>query len=225
MKTRPVPKVQSMEQWKRRSRPGKEAELNQLRTVMKNLSLLKLLKKSNARVISLHSLAKSCWKLLFQVPQILRVSSRTSSGTSSQLMEMDRAPIEIGDLVAKSAKVEKAKAKAKAKAKVEKAKRETKKKTRTKNQCCSFSISSSYSKAKATKTSHFIVLKTFPKSYKATPQNFSKPCTWFEGLPKRIHIPAPRTLCRPSALRWVKRCCTRFCSASLELPRAYPYKA
>ncbi|XP_027704547.1 TP53-target gene 5 protein [Vombatus ursinus] len=208
-----------MEQWKRRSRPGREAELNQLRTVMKNLSLLKLLKKSNPRVIGLHSLAKSCWKLLFQVPQILRVSSRTSSGTSSQLMEMDRAPIEIGDLVAKNAKVEKAKAK------VEKAKREAKKTTSTESQCCPFSISSCYSKAKTTKASHFIVLKTFPKSHKATSQNFSTPWTWFEGLPKRIHIPAPRALCRPSALRWVKRCCTRFCSASLELPRAYPYNA
>ncbi|KAM9061216.1 TP53-target gene 5 protein [Sarcophilus harrisii] len=201
---------------------------------MKNLSLLKLLKKSNPRVISLHNLAKSCWKLLFQVPQILRVSSRwvsvvlitpypfhyhsrTSSGTSSKLMEMNRAPIEIGDLVAKNAKVEKAKAN------MEKAKRGAKKATKAKSQCCSFSISSS--KVKATKGSHFIVLKTFPKSRKATPQNFSKSWTWFEGLPKRIHIPAPRTLCRPSSLRWVKRCCTRFCSATLELPRAYPYKA
>ncbi|XP_068928375.1 TP53-target gene 5 protein [Petaurus breviceps papuanus] len=220
MKTMPVPKVQSMEQWKRRSRPGREAELNQLKTVMKNLSLLKLLKKSNPRVISLHSLAKSCWKLLFQVPQILHISSRTRNGTFSQLMEMNRAPIEIGVLVAKNSKVEKAKAK------VEKAKRQTKRKTtRTKSQCCSFSISSSYSKAKATKASHFIVLKTLPKSHKASPQKFSKPWTWFEGLPKRIRVPAPRTLCRPSALRWVKRCCTRFCSACLELPRAYPYKA
>ncbi|XP_074144595.1 TP53-target gene 5 protein [Sminthopsis crassicaudata] len=219
MKTRPVPKVQNMEQWKKRSRSIREAELNQLRTVMKNLSLLKLLKKSNPRVISLHNLAKSCWKLLFQVPQILRVSSRTSSGTSSKLMEMNRAPVEIGDLVAKNAKVEKAKEN------VEKAKKGAKKATKAKSQCCSFSISSSNSKVKATKASHFIVLKTFPKSRKATSQDFSKPWTWFEGLPKRIHIPAPRTLCRPSSLRWVKRCCTRFCSATLELPRAYPYKA
>ncbi|XP_072489819.1 TP53-target gene 5 protein [Notamacropus eugenii] len=214
MKTKPIHKVQSMEQWKRRYRPGRETELIQLRTVMKNLSLLKLLKKSNPRVIGLHSLAKSCWKLLFQVPQILRVSSRTSSGTFYQLMEMDRAPIEIGELVAKNANADKAKAK-----------RETKKKARTKGQCCCSSISSSYSKARATKASHFIVVKTFPKAHKATSQNFSKPWTWFEGLPKRIHMPAPRTLCRPSALRWVKRCCTRFCSASLELPRAYPYNA
>ncbi|XP_074066208.1 TP53-target gene 5 protein [Macrotis lagotis] len=205
MKTRPVSKVQNLEQWKRRPKPSREAELNQLRMVMKNLSLLKLLKKSNARVIGLHSLAKSCWKLLFQVPQIMRVSSRTSNGTSSQLMEMNRTPIN---------------------AKVGKAKRVVEKVTRTKSQSSSSSLEiNCCSKTKTTKTSHFFVLKTFPKFHKATPQNFRRPWTWFEGLPKRIQIPAPRTLCRPSALRWVKRCCTRFCSASLELPRACPYKA
>uniref|UniRef100_F7F333 TP53 target 5 n=1 Tax=Ornithorhynchus anatinus TaxID=9258 RepID=F7F333_ORNAN len=43
---------------------------------------------------------------------------------------------------------------------------------------------------------------------------------WFKGLPQRVNLPAPRVLCRPSALRWVKRCCTRSCSASLEKPRS-----
>lgn len=47
---------------------------------------------------------------------------------------------------------------------------------------------------------------------------------WFEGLPTRIHLPGPRVMCRSSALRWVKRCCTRFCSASLELPMCHPYR-
>lgn len=47
---------------------------------------------------------------------------------------------------------------------------------------------------------------------------------WFEGLPTRIHLPGPRVMCRSSALRWVKRCCTRFCSASLELPMWHPYR-
>lgn len=47
---------------------------------------------------------------------------------------------------------------------------------------------------------------------------------WFEGLPTRIHLPGPRVMCRPSTLRWVKRCCTRFCSASLELPMCHPYR-
>ncbi|KAF4023675.1 hypothetical protein G4228_015594 [Cervus hanglu yarkandensis] len=47
---------------------------------------------------------------------------------------------------------------------------------------------------------------------------------WFEGLPTRVHLPGPRVMCRSSALRWVKRCCTRFCSASLELPMVHLYK-
>lgn len=47
---------------------------------------------------------------------------------------------------------------------------------------------------------------------------------WFEGLPRRIHLPGPRVMCRPSTMRLVKRCCTRFCSASLELPMCHPYR-
>lgn len=48
--------------------------------------------------------------------------------------------------------------------------------------------------------------------------------SWFEGLPKRVHLPGPRVMCRSSTLRCVKRCCTRFCSASLELPMCHPYR-
>lgn len=47
---------------------------------------------------------------------------------------------------------------------------------------------------------------------------------WFEGLPTRVHLPGPRVMCRSSTLRCVKRCCTRFCSASLELPMCHPYR-
>ncbi|XP_052540112.1 TP53-target gene 5 protein isoform X1 [Tympanuchus pallidicinctus] len=35
-------------------------------------------------------------------------------------------------------------------------------------------------------------------------------------LPQRFHMPAPKVLCRPSAQRWVKPCCTRSCGESLE---------
>uniref|UniRef100_A0A8C9AZ76 Uncharacterized protein n=1 Tax=Prolemur simus TaxID=1328070 RepID=A0A8C9AZ76_PROSS len=68
------------------------------------------------------------------------------------------------------------------------------------------------------------------KSHHRTPMGDMKQldvadqCMWFKGLPTRIHVPAPRMMCRSSALRWVKRCCTRFCSASLELPMHHPYK-
>lgn len=48
--------------------------------------------------------------------------------------------------------------------------------------------------------------------------------TWFEGLPTRIHLPGPRVLCRPSKLRWTNRRCTRFCSASLDMPMYRSYK-
>ncbi|KAH0619095.1 hypothetical protein JD844_018761 [Phrynosoma platyrhinos] len=37
-----------------------------------------------------------------------------------------------------------------------------------------------------------------------------------KGLPQRLHMPAPKMLCRPSALRWVKPCCTRSCNETLE---------
>ncbi|XP_032304515.1 TP53-target gene 5 protein [Coturnix japonica] len=37
-----------------------------------------------------------------------------------------------------------------------------------------------------------------------------------ETLPQRFHMPAPKVLCRPSAQRWVKPCCTRSCGESLE---------
>ncbi|XP_039207260.1 TP53-target gene 5 protein isoform X2 [Crotalus tigris] len=37
-----------------------------------------------------------------------------------------------------------------------------------------------------------------------------------KGLPQRFHMPAPRVLCRPSALRWTKPCCTRSCNETLE---------
>ncbi|XP_048353849.1 TP53-target gene 5 protein [Sphaerodactylus townsendi] len=37
-----------------------------------------------------------------------------------------------------------------------------------------------------------------------------------KGLPQRLHMPAPKTLCRPSALRWVKPRCTRSCYESLD---------
>ncbi|XP_033009872.1 TP53-target gene 5 protein [Lacerta agilis] len=44
-----------------------------------------------------------------------------------------------------------------------------------------------------------------------------------KGLPHRIHMPARRVLCRPSNLRWVKPCCTRSCSETLEHVVTIPY--
>uniref|UniRef100_A0A8C8REK1 Uncharacterized protein n=1 Tax=Pelusios castaneus TaxID=367368 RepID=A0A8C8REK1_9SAUR len=40
--------------------------------------------------------------------------------------------------------------------------------------------------------------------------------SWFKGLPQRVHVPAPKVLCRPATQRWIKPCCTRSCGATLE---------
>ncbi|XP_077192461.1 TP53-target gene 5 protein [Paroedura picta] len=44
-----------------------------------------------------------------------------------------------------------------------------------------------------------------------------------QGLPQRLHMPAPRVLCRPSALRWTKPCCTRSCYETLDHVVTFPY--
>ncbi|EMP38254.1 TP53-target gene 5 protein [Chelonia mydas] len=50
---------------------------------------------------------------------------------------------------------------------------------------------------------------------KTQPPDLHEKC-WFEGLPKRLHIPAPKVLCRPATQRWIKPCCTRSCGETLE---------
>uniref|UniRef100_A0A8C3S9S0 Uncharacterized protein n=1 Tax=Chelydra serpentina TaxID=8475 RepID=A0A8C3S9S0_CHESE len=47
------------------------------------------------------------------------------------------------------------------------------------------------------------------------PPDLHQKC-WFEGLPKRLHVPAPKVLCRPASQRWIKPCCTRSCGETLE---------
>lgn len=49
--------------------------VSQPRQVLKNLSLLKLLKSSNPRIQELHNLAKRCWNSLLRVPKILGIST------------------------------------------------------------------------------------------------------------------------------------------------------
>lgn len=69
-----------------------------------------------------------------------------------------------------------------------------------------------------TKKPRVVFLKAY---HHRTPMGDRKPLdvtdqlVWFEGLPTRIHIPGRRIMCRSSALRCLKRSCTRFCSASL----------
>lgn len=44
--------------------------------VLRNLSLLKILKSSNHRILELHNLAKRCWNSLLSVPKILHIATR-----------------------------------------------------------------------------------------------------------------------------------------------------
>ncbi|XP_069468274.1 TP53-target gene 5 protein [Ambystoma mexicanum] len=46
---------------------------------------------------------------------------------------------------------------------------------------------------------------------------------WFNSLPQRLILPSPRVLCRPSPLRWVKPCCTRSCEHCLENNNIFQY--
>nr|XP_014342258.1 PREDICTED: TP53-target gene 5 protein [Latimeria chalumnae] len=46
---------------------------------------------------------------------------------------------------------------------------------------------------------------------------------WFKDLPHSLHLPAPKVLCRPSKLRWMKPCCTRSCEENLEHPVTQRY--
>ncbi|XP_019395213.1 PREDICTED: TP53-target gene 5 protein [Crocodylus porosus] len=46
----------------------------------------------------------------------------------------------------------------------------------------------------------------------------------FEGLPQRLHVPAPKVLCRPAVQRWIKPCCTRSCGQTLEHPSTVWYR-
>ncbi|XP_025029188.1 TP53-target gene 5 protein [Python bivittatus] len=56
----------------------------------------------------------------------------------------------------------------------------------------------------------------FPETSLEAPSSELFEALCLKGLPQRFHMPAPRTLCRPSALRWTKPCCTRSCNETLE---------
>ncbi|KAK1337704.1 hypothetical protein QTO34_002337 [Cnephaeus nilssonii] len=58
---------------------SKLTERNRLRMVLKNLSLLRLLKNSNPRIQELYSLARRCWNSLLNVPKVLLISSRNNT--------------------------------------------------------------------------------------------------------------------------------------------------
>ncbi|XP_037668123.1 TP53-target gene 5 protein [Choloepus didactylus] len=222
---------------------SKVIERNRLKLVLKNLSLLRLLKSSNPRIQELHNLAKRCWKILLRVPKILRISSRDDvcrKVKQNQELQEDECPKEKlessklefieepnemkpEDL---SPKVESGVADKVKMSPEEVPPQEEQVEPEVPRTSTSHSLTT-YTEASGSQLPRVILLKTH---HHRTPMgdmmqlDAANQWVWFEGLPTRVHLPGPRVMCRSSALRCIKRCCTRFCSASLELPMYHLYR-
>ncbi|XP_052040621.1 TP53-target gene 5 protein [Apodemus sylvaticus] len=208
---------------------SKVIERNRLKTVLKNLSLLKLFKSSNSRIQELHRLARRCWNSMLRVPQILQISSRDKDKgkqNNPELQEVRVLEKKPDSKKAESMKISK-----------RQASKEWKPKQGSKGSAAAMTWRKTQNKSKVSKTSKSRGLRTRAQKRKAyvkkprvvflktyhhrTPMGDRKPLdmtdqlVWFEGLPTRIHIPGRRIMCRSSTLRCLKRSCTRFCSASL----------
>ncbi|KAM9057646.1 TP53-target gene 5 protein [Megaptera novaeangliae] len=235
---------------------------NRLKAVLKNLSLLKLLKSSNPRTQQLHNLARRCWNSLLRVPKMLGVSSGTvleDQGLGLALLTAVPLPARYDDIWDKAEQNKKD---------LQEAGCPSKKLDSTKSEPLRESEESRPKAALGERhtaqtavpqreeqmqpevpvTSKGHGLPTDPGAQEGqspagdprvvflktrqhrTPMKGMKQLEtadqriWFEGLPTRVHLPGPRVMCRSSARRWVKRRCTRLCSASLELPMVRPYK-
>ncbi|OBS81352.1 hypothetical protein A6R68_20454, partial [Neotoma lepida] len=211
---------------------SKLIERNRLKMVLKNLSLLKLLKSSNTRIQELHSLARRCWNSMLSVPKTLQVSS----GGTNVCKKGKQNNKELKQIRAREEKVESKKAMSAGKPK-EKPSKEWKSNKGSKGSPAAVPQRKKQAKSKVSKTFKSCDLRTraqkrkphvkkpriiFLKTYhhRATmvdkkPLDVTDQLVWFEGLPTRVHRPGRRIMCRSSTLRCVKRSCTRFCSASL----------
>ncbi|KAB1262210.1 TP53-target gene 5 protein, partial [Camelus dromedarius] len=195
---------------------SKVIERNRLKMVLKNLSLLKLLKCSNPRIQELHNLAKRNDGIQNKVEQ------------NDEELQEARCPYKKLEPTGESLKPkaglgEKHTAQEAVSQKEEQIEPEVPMTSRG----CGLTTGPGARGRQPPTGNRVIFLKIHQyrgpmrdkKQLEAADQ-----CIWFEGLPTRVHLPGPRVMCRSSALRWVKRCCTRFCSASLELPMVHPYK-
>ncbi|XP_012513353.1 PREDICTED: TP53-target gene 5 protein [Propithecus coquereli] len=241
-----VSKIQDEEpQDKIRQPVSKGIEWNRLRRVIKNLSLLKLLKSSNRRIQDLHKLAKRCWNSLLRVPKMLDITSGENNvynkvKQNHEEFQETRCP-KTPEL--KSRKLESIGEPKETNPKEWKPTILSRMRNEAKGSPAAVlwkeqvdSEVPSTSRGLNTGARRRQLLAEDPQiiflknPHHRTPMGDMKQLDvadqwiWFEGLPTRVHIPAPRVMCRSSALRWVKRCCTRFCSASLELPMYRPYK-
>ncbi|NP_001413916.1 TP53 target 5 [Rattus norvegicus] len=211
---------------------GKVIERNRLKTVLKNLSLLKLFKSSNSRIQELHRLARRCWYSVLRVPQILQISARDNDvckkvkEKNAELQEVRALEKKPDYKKAESIKEPKQKTSKQWKLKrgskgtpAAVTRRKTQKKSKVSKTSKSRGSRTRAQKRKAyVKKPRVVFLKTYHHSLPMgdmKPLDITDQLVWFEGLPTRIHIPGRRIMCRSSALRCFKRSCTRFCSASL----------
>ncbi|KAM4842522.1 TP53-target gene 5 protein [Thomomys bottae] len=240
-------KIQENELQDKTKQPAsKLIKRDRLKMVLRNLSFLKLLKSSNRRIQELHSLAKRCWNSIIRVPKILQTSSgdnnvcmkvkekneelqRTASlknQLQSQKVESIGEPKEPGSKDWKPKVESKPESKAKPSAPVAVPREQNREGPRT-SRGVGLRTGAQGRQLRSSKGPHALFLKSY---HHRTPMGDKKHLNvgdqwfWFDGLPTRVHVPGPRIMCRPSALRWTKRCCTRFCSASLERPMHRRYK-
>ncbi|XP_054938787.1 TP53-target gene 5 protein [Physeter macrocephalus] len=220
---------------------SKVIERKRLKAVLKNLSLLKLLKSSNPRTQELHNLAKRCWHSLLRVPKILEVSSGHEDVWDT--VEQNHKDLQEAGCPKKKLDSKKLEPLRESEQSRLKAARRARRAARQAVPCKEERLEPAVpvtSKGHGLPTGpgaqerqspagdpRVIFLKTH--QYRTPMEGVKQLDTadqwiWFEGLPTRVHLPGPRVMCRSSALRWVKRCCTRLCSASLELPMVRPYK-
>ncbi|KAM9248175.1 TP53-target gene 5 protein [Dugong dugon] len=228
---------------------SKVIERNRLKMVLKNLSLLKLLKSSNPRIQELHNLAKRCWNSLIRVPKILCISSgdNVCNKVTQNKNELQEAQCPKEKLESK--KLESTEEPKEMKPKKSKPKVGSGMKDKAKKSPEAVPQQEEQVKLEVPRTSmgHGLIISpqargsqvstggprvVFLKTYHLrTPmgdmkqQDVADQWIWFEGLPTRVHLPGPRVMCRSSTLRLVKRCCTRYCSATLELPMCHLYRA
>ncbi|XP_004858222.1 TP53-target gene 5 protein isoform X1 [Heterocephalus glaber] len=215
----------------------KAIERNRLKMVLRNLSLLKLFRSSNSRIQELHNLARRCWNSMLRFPKIVHVSS----GENNVWNKVKQNNEELQEAPCLEKNLESKKVESTGEPKEEPgirnmvkgspatvARKEEQMEAAIPRTSRGHGLNTGAQRSQlATRDPRVALLKTY--NYR-TPMEDMKQLdvngqyTWFEGLPTRIHLPGRRVMCRFSKLRWIRRRCTRFCSASLEVPMYHSYK-
>ncbi|XP_019828022.2 TP53-target gene 5 protein isoform X2 [Bos indicus] len=237
-KNKVVSKMQAKEPEDKIHQPvSKVIARNRLKMVLKHLSLLKLLKSSNPRIQELYNLARRCWNSLLRVPKILGISSghdnvwdeveqnnkelQEEAGCSYQKLDSEKLKP-----TGEPEECEESRPRAQEAMPQKEEQMEPEAPTTSRGHGLTTSPRAQ-AQEPPTGDPRVVFRKTHqdrtPMKDVKQPERANQR-VWFEGLPTRVHLPGPRVMCRSSALRWVKRCCTRFCSASLETPMVHLYK-